>query len=149
MDRFRDDLVYAWRRLRRTPGFTIVAVLTLAAGIGANTALFSLVNGLLLKSIAVPRLDRLAALTKDPSSIVGFFLDKDEYRALADSHLEGIEKVFVTNSLFGALTGAGHARLSVASWCQVTTSRGLAWRREPDACSSRRTTSRPTPEHLS
>jgi predicted permease len=111
MDRFRDDLVYAWRRLRRAPGFTIVAVLTLALGIGANTALFSLVNGLLLKSIPVPRLDRLAALTKDPSSITGFWLDTDEYRALADSHLEGIEKLFVTNSLIGALTGAGQAEV--------------------------------------
>jgi putative ABC transport system permease protein len=111
MDRLRDDLVYAWRRLRRTPGFTIVAVLTLAAGIGANTALFSLVNGLLLKSIPVPRLDRLAALTYNSSSVTGFFLDKDEYRALVDSHLEGIEKVFVSNSLFGALTGAGQAEV--------------------------------------
>jgi predicted permease len=111
MDRLRDDLVYAWRRLRRTPGFTIVAVLTLAAGIGANTALFSLVNGLLLKSIPVPRLDRLAALTRDSSSIHGFFLEKDEYRALADSHLQGIEKLFVTNVLVGALTGAGQAEV--------------------------------------
>src|SRR5580692_11101218 len=101
MDRVRDDLVYAWRRLRRTPGFTIVAVLTLALGIGANTALFSLVNGLLLKSIPVPRLDRLAALTKDPRSMNGFRLEKDEYRALADSHLEGIEALFVTNGVFG------------------------------------------------
>src|SRR5579863_6781468 len=111
MDRFRDDLVYAWRRLRRTPGFTVVAVLTLALGIGANTALFSLVNGLLLKSIPVPRLDRLAALTNESSALYGFFLDKDEYRALADSHFEGIEKLFVTNGLVGALTGAGQAEV--------------------------------------
>ena len=111
MDRLRDDLVYGWRRLRRAPGFTIVAVLTLALGIGANTALFSLVNGLLLRAIPVPRLNRLAALTKDSSSINGFFMDKDEYRALADSHLDGIEKVFVTNVLIGALTGAGQAEV--------------------------------------
>jgi predicted permease len=111
MDRLRDDLVYAWRRLRRTPGFTIIAVLTLALGIGANTALFSLVNGLLLKSTPVPRLDRLAALTNDSSALYGFFLDKDEYRALADSHFEGIEKLFVTNGLVGALTGAGQAEV--------------------------------------
>jgi predicted permease len=111
MDRLRDDLVYAWRRLRRTPGFTIVAVLTLALGIGANTALFSLVNGLLLKSIPVPRLDRLAALTTDPSSIGGFFLGKDEYRELSESHLASIEKLFVSNSLIGALSGGGQAEV--------------------------------------
>ncbi|HEY6358054.1 MAG TPA: ABC transporter permease, partial [Vicinamibacterales bacterium] len=111
MDRFRDDLVYAWRRLRRTPGFTSVAVLTLALGIGANTALFSLVNGLLLKSIPVPHLDRLAALTHDSSSVTGFSLDQDEYRALANSHLESIEKLFVTNVVIGALTGVGQVEV--------------------------------------
>jgi len=111
MERFRDDLVYAWRRLRHTPGFTIVAVLTLALGIGANTALFSLVNGLLLKPIPVPRLDRLSALTTDPSSIGGFFLGKDEYRELSDSHLASIEKLFVSNALLGALSGGGQAEV--------------------------------------
>jgi predicted permease len=107
MDRLRDDLVYAWRRLWHSPGFTIVAVLTLALGIGANTALFSLVNGLLLKSIPVARLDRLAALTRGSRSIGSFYLQKDEYRALADSHLASIEKLFVTNPLVGAVSGAG------------------------------------------
>jgi putative ABC transport system permease protein len=56
------DVHYALRTLRKNPGFTLVAVLTLGLGIGANTAVFSMAQGFLLKPLTLPSLNRLVAI---------------------------------------------------------------------------------------
>jgi predicted permease len=67
VDAFVQDLRFAGRTLRRQKGWTTVAVLTLALGIGANSAMFSVVNHLLLNPIPYPDADRVVVVHQEPS----------------------------------------------------------------------------------
>jgi predicted permease len=84
---FVDDLRFGWRQLIKAPGFTITAVLTLGLAIGANTAVFSLVDAVLLKSIPYPRPDRLGTIgvvqTRDGVEVGNFLASVDGRAAQA------------------------------------------------------------------
>jgi len=74
MIELRQNVRFAFRMLARTPGPAIAAILSLAIGIGANTALFSVVSGLLLKPLPYPDPDRLGLIWLHSPGL-GIFLD--------------------------------------------------------------------------
>src|SRR5438552_17982080 len=79
-----NDLKFAFRQLLKNPGFTAVAVLTLALGIGANTAIFSLVNGILLRRPPIPRPSRVVeVLSTNPAKGSDRYPVASRFRRLA------------------------------------------------------------------
>ncbi len=68
MHSFLEDLRFAVRQLRKSPGFTITAVLSLAIGIGINTSMFSSMDAVVLRPLAVPQLDRVVAIAEQKKS---------------------------------------------------------------------------------
>ncbi|MFL5581906.1 MAG: ABC transporter permease [Gemmatimonadaceae bacterium] len=116
MDTFFRDIRYSLRRLQKTPGFTLVVVLTLALGIGANTAIFSVVNAVLLRPLPYrepeklvtifhlyPGLNNLEASVSAPAY--------REYRDRAKS----FESVAVETGMAANLTGTGEPERVPAS----------------------------------
>jgi len=86
------ELRYVLRQLRKSPGFTIAVVLTLALGVGATTAIFSAVYGLLLKSLPFGDAGRIVAVASTHAQVVGSieatFLDYKDWRAQQGSFTE-------------------------------------------------------------
>ncbi len=109
MESLRSDIRYAIRNLLRRPGFTLIAVVTLALGIGANTAIFSAINALLLKPLPFPELDRVVAIwDKMPSR--GVMTQRSDGREL--SRLAGAEPVVRTTRSLSLVERKSHRHRS-------------------------------------
>ncbi len=105
------DLRYAVRLLVRTPGFTVVAVLTLALGIGANTAIFTVVNAIVLKPLPYPDADRLVMVWQDLRARGGpedEWLSPGNYVDLRNAK-DVVDRIAVLSGWRPTLTGAGEA----------------------------------------
>jgi predicted permease len=108
METLLQDLRYAIRMLFKSPGFAAVAILTLALGIGANTALFSVVNGVLLNPLPFPDPDRLVTVAASKSN---FARGSISYPNFLDWHrINHCFSYFAVSRSSGyLLTGAGNA----------------------------------------
>jgi predicted permease len=108
METLFQDVRYGFRMLAKSPGFAAVAVLTLALGIGANTALFSVINGVLLSPLPFPQPDQLVTLHENKPNFEGGSVSYPNFRDWQrDNHT--FSSVAIARSYAFSLIGVGEA----------------------------------------
>ncbi len=108
METLFQDLRYGLRMLVKSPGFAAVAVATLALGIGANTAMFSVINGVLLSPLAFPRPDQLVTLHENKPNFEGGSVSYPNFRDWQKDNHTFSSLALARTSAF-SLTGIGDA----------------------------------------
>jgi predicted permease len=108
METLFQDLRYGFRVLLKSPGFTAVAIVTLALGIGANTALFSVINGVLLSPLPFPEADQLVTLHENKPNFEGGSISYPNFRDWQkDNHT--FSALALSRTYAFSLTGIGEA----------------------------------------
>jgi predicted permease len=108
METLLQDLRYGFRMLVKSPGFTAVAVVTLALGIGANTALFSVINGVLLSPLPFPQPEQLVTLHENKPNFEGGSVSYPNFRDWRkDNHT--FSSLALARTYAFSLTGSGEA----------------------------------------
>jgi predicted permease len=117
MQTLLQDLRYGVRMLARKPGFTFVAIITLALGIGANTAIFSVVNGLLLRPLPFSNSERLAIIwTHSPgANVVQDWPSPGQYQAIK-TQTDVFEDIAIAQGSRIVATGEAAPELVDAVW---------------------------------
>jgi predicted permease len=108
MESLIQDLKYAVRVLLKSPGFVLIAVLTLALGIGANAALFSVVNGVLLRPLPFPRPDELVLVSEKTANFESSSISYPNFQDWQRSNSSFTSIVAYRNDDF-SITGSGEA----------------------------------------
>ncbi|HET8635414.1 MAG TPA: ABC transporter permease, partial [Acidobacteriaceae bacterium] len=103
-----NDLKFALRQLRKSPGFTVTAVLTLAIGIGVNTAMFSVTDATMLRPLAIPDLGRVVALSEIQNRDTPKWVALGNYEEWAQQS-RSFEGLAVRTDEYLNMTGAGDA----------------------------------------
>src|SRR5579863_6456664 len=120
MGTFLQNVRYGFRALAKSPGFAAIAILTLALGIGANTAIFSVVNGLFLHPPGIPHPERLVALRVkyDKLGLNSISVSANDFAQVRDSKEVFDTAAIVTQSDFNFQSEQGPQRLlgSQVSW---------------------------------